>query len=205
MGDYAASGGYYIAMNADAIVAQPGTITGSIGVFSGKFSMRGLYEKLGISEAVVQRGRFARLFSGSDPWTEEERARVRSLNRAFYATFVAKAAEGRHRTPDQIEAVAQGRVWTGAEAVHEGLVDALGGLDSAVSVARDKARLPRGQEVNLVVMPEEKGLFELLMERQEEDVAARVLGPRAAALLRWSQALGGGGPIARLPFELAVR
>lgn len=205
MGDYAASGGYYISMNADAIVAEPGTITGSIGVFSGKFALRGLYAKLGISEAVVQRGRFARLFSSSEPWDEEARARVRSLNRAFYATFVAKAAEGRHRTPDQIEEVAQGRVWTGVEALHAGLVDAIGGFDAAVAIARDKARLPRGQELNVVVMPEQKGFFELLLERDDDDVAARVLGPRAASLLRWAAALGDTGPIARLPFELAVR
>ena len=205
MGDYAASGGYYISMSADAIVAQPGTITGSIGVFSGKFSMRGLYAKLGISESAVQRGRFARLFSSSEPWDDEERARVRSLNRAFYATFVTKAAEGRHRTPDEIEAVAQGRVWTGEEALHAGLVDALGGLDTALSLARDKAHLPQGQDLNLVVLPAHKGFFELLMERQDDDVALRVPGLRAVALLRWAAALGGSGPIARLPFELAVR
>ncbi len=205
MGDYAASGGYYISMNADAIVAEPGTITGSIGVFSGKFSMRGLYAKLGISEAVVQRGRYARLFSGSDPWDDQERERVRSLNRQFYATFVNKAAEGRHRTPDEIDAVAQGRVWTGADALRAGLVDTLGGLDVALAVAREKAHLARGQELNLVVVPERKGLFELLMERQDDDIVARVLGPRAASLLRWAAALGGSGPIARLPFELAVR
>jgi protease-4 len=205
MGDYAASGGYYISMNADAIVAQPGTITGSIGVFSGKFSLRGLYAKLGISEDVVQRGRFARLFSSSVPWDDEERARVRSLNRTFYATFVAKAAEGRHRSPDEIEAVAQGRVWTGVEARSAGLVDMLGGLDAAVGLAKEKARVPRAQDVSLVVMPEQKGLLELLLSRQEEDVSARLLGPRAAALLRWAAALADGGPIARLPFELAVR
>ena len=205
MGDYAASGGYYISMNADAIVAQPGTITGSIGVFSGKFSMRGLYAKLGISEAVVQRGRFARLFSSSEPWDDEERTRVRSLNRAFYATFVAKAAEGRHRSAEQIEAVAQGRVWTGVEALHAGLVDALGGLDAAVAIARDKARLPRGADVSLVVVPEQKGFLELLLSRQDDETAVRVLGPRASALLRWAAALGDTGPIARLPFELAIR
>ncbi len=205
MGDYAASGGYYISMNADAIVAEPGTITGSIGVFSGKFSMRGLYAKLGISEGVVQRGRFARLFSSSDPWDEQERERVRSLNREFYATFVSKAAEGRHRTPEEIDAVAQGRVWTGTDALRAGLVDTLGGLDVALSVAREKAHLPRGQDLNLVVVPERKGLFELLMERQDDDVATRVLGARATSLLRWAAALGDSGPIARLPFELAVR
>jgi protease IV len=205
MGDYAASGGYYIAMNADAIVAQPGTITGSIGVFSGKFSMRGLYEKLGMSEEVVQRGRFARLFSGSEPWTDEERERVRGLNRVFYDTFVAKAAEGRHRTAEQIEQVAQGRVWTGAEALHTGLVDALGGLDVATALARDKAHLARGQDVSLVVLPEPRGFLETLTARTDDDAAVRLLGRRGAALLRWTAALGETGPIARLPFELRVR
>ncbi|HVO13222.1 MAG TPA: signal peptide peptidase SppA [Vicinamibacteria bacterium] len=205
MGDYAASGGYYISMNADAIVAEPGTITGSIGVFSGKFSLRGLYAKLGLAEGVVQRGRFARLFSMSAPWSEEERAQVRSLNRAFYQTFVSKAAEGRHRSPEEIESVAQGRVWTGAEARGAGLVDRLGGLDVAVALAREKAHLRRGQEVSLVVLPERKGFLQTLLERQDDDVLTRALGPRAATLLRWAQALGDSGPIARLPFELAVR
>ena len=118
---------------------------------------------------------------------------------------MTKAAEGRHRTPDEIEAVAQGRVWTGEEALHAGLVDALGGLDTALALARDKAHLAQGQDLNLVVLPEHKGFFELLVERQDDDIALRVPGLRAVALLRWAAALGGSGPIARLPFELAVR
>jgi protease-4 len=205
MGDYAASGGYYVSMGADAIVAEQGTITGSIGVFSGKFSMSGLYAKLGISEDVVQRGRHARLFSSSAPWNDEERAHVRAMNRAFYVTFVAKAAEGRHKTKDAIESVAQGRVWTGREALEAGLVDRLGGLDVAVRVAREKARIATGQEVRLVVFPERKSFFETLVERQEDDGLSRALGPRAASLLRWSRSLAEAGPIARLPFEIAVR
>ena len=205
MGDYAASGGYYVAMGADEITAQPGTITGSIGVFSGKFSLRGLYGKLGVSQETVRRGRHATLFSSWDPWTPEEREKVRDLNQAFYATFVAKAAEGRKRTPQQIEAVAQGRVWTGREALDGGLVDRLGGLDTAVQAARERARIPRGQEVQLVVLPQRKGLIETLLERQEEDVLARALGPAASSLLRWATALGDRGPIARVPFDLAVR
>jgi protease IV len=202
MGDYAASGGYYISMNADAIVAQPGTITGSIGVFSGKFSLRGLYDKIGISEQAVQRGRFARLFSSNDPWDEAERARVRALNVAFYETFVTKASEGRKKKKDDVEAVAQGRVWTGQEALAKGLVDRLGGLDVALAVARERGRLGAAE---IVVMPERKGLLETLMERQDEDVVGRIVGPRAAGLLRWSAALSDSGPIARLPFDLSVR
>ena len=99
MGDYAASGGFYVAMGADAIVAQPGTITGSIGVFSGKISLRGLYAKLGISQETVSRGRNATLFSSYEPWSDTERAKVREMNLAFYDTFVSKAAEGRKKTP----------------------------------------------------------------------------------------------------------
>jgi len=209
MGDYAASGGYYIAMGADVIVAQPATITGSIGVFSGKFSLRGLYGKLGISQETVQRGKNASLFSDWAPWTDEERAKVRDLNEAFYRAFVTKAAEGRKRKPHEIEAVAQGRVWTGEEALAAGLVDALGGLDAAVRVARERARIPKGQEVQLVVLPQRKGLFETLLERQDEDVLARAfgraVGPAAASFLRWAAALGDRGPIARVPFDLAVR
>jgi protease-4 len=205
MGDYAASGGYYIAMGADAIVAEPGTITGSIGVFSGKFSLRGLYGKLGVSQETVRRGRNATLFSSWEPWTDEERAKVRSLNVAFYESFVAKAAEGRKKTREEIDAVAQGRVWTGEEALRVGLVDALGGLDTAVRLARERSRIPKGQEVQILVLPQRKGLFETLMERQEEDVLARSLGPGAASLLRWATALGDRGPIARVPFDLQVR
>ncbi len=204
MGDTAASGGYYVSMGADAIVAERGTITGSIGVFSGKFSMAGLYAKLGLSEGVVQRGRHARLFSSSEPWNEEERAKVRQLNRVFYDTFVAKAAEGRRKTPAEIEAVAQGRVWTGEDALKAGLVDRLGGLDAAVAVAREKARLGP-QELRLVVFPERKGLIETLMERQDEDVLSRVLGARAGSLVQAVHTLADGGPIARLPFEITVR
>jgi protease-4 len=205
MGDYAASGGYYISMGADAIVAGPGTITGSIGVFSGKLSLRGLYGKLGLTQETVRRGRNATLFSSLEPWTDEERAKVRRLNEAFYETFVAKAAEGRRRTAAQIETVAQGRVWTGAQAQEAGLVDTLGGLDAAVRVACDRARIPKGQEVHLVVMPQKKGLLETLLEKQQEDVLARALGPRASSFLRWASELCDRGPIARVPFELAIR
>jgi protease-4 len=203
MGDYAASGGYYVSMNADSIVAQPTTITGSIGVFSGKFSLRGLYDKLGITEGVVQRGRFARLFTSNDPWDEEERAAVRRMNVAFYDTFVAKAAEGRKKERSEIEAVAEGRVWTGREALGHGLVDRLGGLDAALALAREKGRL--GREAGTVVYPARKGFWEMLMERQGEDVVARALATRGVGLARWALALSDTGPIARLPFDLEIR
>ncbi len=205
MGDYAASGGFYVAMGSDLVVAQPTTITGSIGVFSGKISLRGLYAKLGMSQETVTRGRHAALFSSYAPWTAEERAKVRELNQAFYDTFVSKAAEGRKKTEAEIEKVAQGRVWSGREAEAAGLVDRLGGLDVALELARTRARIPPGQELRIVVLPESKGFWESLMERQEEDVHLRALGIDTRALVRWGRALAGGGPIARLPFELRVR
>ena len=205
MGDAAASGGYYIAMNGDVILAQPGTVTGSIGVFSGKFSMRGLYEKIGLSHETVRRGRHAALFSSWDPWTEEERAKVRGLNETFYDTFIKKAAEGRERTPEEIEAVAQGRIWTGAQAVENGLVDALGGLATAVDFARERAGIAAKEPVVLVVLPERKGLLDTLLQRQSEDITAQVLGPGGAAVVEWAARLGGHGPLARLPFDLQIR
>jgi protease-4 len=205
MGDAAASGGYYIAMNGDVIVAQPGTITGSIGVFSGKFSMGELYEKLGLSHETVIRGRSADIFSSWEPWSDEDRAKIRALNESFYETFVSKAAEGRGRTPEEIHAVAQGRVWTGQQALENGLVDVLGGLDTAVAAARERAGIAPGEAVRLVVLPERKGFLETLLERRQEELATRVLGPEARALLEWVQRLGGRGPLARLPYELEVR
>lgn len=205
MGDAAASGGYYVAMNADAIVAQPGTITGSIGVFSGKFALGGLYEKLGLSHETVRRGRNAGVFSTWEPWTDEERARIRGLNESFYRTFVSKAAEGRNRSPEEIDGVAQGRVWTGEQALENGLIDRLGGLHSAVDVARERAGIAPGRPVRLVVLPERKGLIATLLQRREADVTAGLLGPEARPLVEWVRRLSGQGPLARLPFHLEIR
>jgi protease IV len=212
MGDVAASGGYYIAMAGDQIVAEPGTITGSIGVFGGKFSLRGLYDKIGLSEEIVTRGKNAALFSDYRPWDDAERARVHALMASFYEDFVQKAAKGRNKTYEELDAIAQGRVWTGAEALPRGLVDRLGGLDTAIGLARERAKLTPGQEVTLVVLPERKSWFETLMERQEEDPSERALPSEARllpadvrTLLHFAATLSDRGPIARLPFELRFR
>ena len=213
MGDVAASGGYYIAMGSHEIVAEPGTITGSIGVFGGKFSLRGLYDKIGITQETVLRGKNAALFTDYRPWNAEERAKIESLMTAFYDDFVGKAAEGRGKTWEEIHAVAQGRVWTGTEALAQGLVDKLGGLDAAIESAKLRAKIAKGQEVSLVVLPERKGWFETIMERQDENPdEATYLGsmlgrlPRdARALLEAAVALQDRGPIARVPFELRFR
>jgi protease-4 len=108
-------------------------------------------------------------------------------------------------TPAEIETLAQGRVWTGREAAQSGLVDGLGGLDEAVRLARQRARIPAGQSLQIVVLPETKGFLETLLERQEPGVYVRALGTQAAALVRFAKALESGGPTARLPFDLAIR
>ena len=205
MGDTAASGGYYIAMNGDAIVAEPGTITGSIGVFSGKFNLRGFYDKIGLTKEILVRGRNAAMFSDYQPWSDEEKARIRSLMESFYGEFVSKAAQGRKKTVEEIDRVAQGRVWTGADAVKLGLVDRLGGLEAALELARERAKIGPGEELNLVVLPERKGFFDLLVERQEEGVRERLVPPEVRSLVQWAARLSDRGPIARLPFELRVR
>jgi protease-4 len=205
MGDLAASGGYYIAMGSDAIVAQPGTITGSIGVFGGKFSLRGLYDKIGLTKEIVTRGENADIFTEYRPWDESERARIRALLVAFYRDFVTRVAKSRQKTYDEVDAMAEGRVWTGEDAQRLGLVDHLGGLDVALSVAKEKAGISKDQDVRVVMLPERKGLLETLLERQEEGVVARALPSDVRAMLGWVHRLGGGEPLARLPFELRVR
>jgi protease-4 len=207
MGDYAASGGYYIAMGSDAIVAQPATITGSIGVFGGKLSLRGLYDKLGLTKEILTRGRHADIYSSYRPWSDEERVKLRAQMQAFYRDFVSRAAAGRKRSYQEIDDVAQGRVWTGREALARGLVDRLGGLDTAVGIAKEKAGIARDQEVSLVTLPERKGLFESLLERQEEAVDSSQLSlpGELRGMLRLVGLLGGGGLMARVPFDLRVR
>jgi protease-4 len=205
MGDLAASGGYYISMGSDGIVAEPGTITGSIGVFGGKFSLHGLYDKIGLRKEILNRGQHADIFTEYRPWTDEERGRIRDLMTAFYKEFVTKAAQGRKRTYEQVHEVAQGRVWTGREALDRGLVDRLGGMDVALAMAKERAGIRKDQDVRLVVLPERKGLLEQFLERQEEGVETRLLPRDVGALLRWAEVLGDGRPVARLPFDLRIR
>ena len=204
MGDVAASGGYYIAMGSDAIVAQPSTITGSIGVFGGKFSLRGLYDKLGVTKELLSRGQRAAMFTEYRPWTDDERQRIRTLMVSFYRDFVGKVAQGRKKSFEDVDAVAQGRVWTGSDALQHGLVDQLGGMDVALDVAKQKAHIGRDQDVSVVILPERKGLLDMLLERQEEG-ASDALPSDARALLRWARLLRDSQLLARLPFDLKIR
>jgi len=141
MGELAGSGGYYIACPADAIVAQPATLTGSIGVFGGKIVVSGLTERLGLSTGSVEHGAHSRMYSLQRGFTDEERERMSAMLDRVYADFVRKVADGRSMTYDAVHEVARGRVWSGADAAGNGLVDVLGGLRDATALAREKAGL----------------------------------------------------------------
>ena len=165
MADLAASGGYYVAIPAEAIVAQPGTLTGSIGIFGGKIVIGGTLEKAGIGTETVTTGANADIYSPFMRFTPAQRAKLEAFMEDFYKNFVAKVAESRKSTPDAIHAVAQGRVWTGRQALEHGLVDALGGLDMAVSIAKERAKIPANEDVQLVVYPERRSLYDAISEQ----------------------------------------
>jgi protease IV len=175
MSDVAASGGYYIAMPAHAIVAQPATLTGSIGVVLIRFVIKGTLDKMGLNMESVKAGRYADLFSPVKPFTPDEKKKVAELMQATYDGFVEKAAAGRNTTPEKIDAVAQGRVWTGRQAKELGLVDELGGLERALAIAKERAKIPASSEVELVVYPPKKSFLEVVADPLgREGNAARV-------------------------------
>ncbi len=142
MGDVAASGGYYIAMGADAIVAQPGTVTGSIGVLSGKPVLSDLLGRAGVTTDSVTEGAHSGMFATTRPFSDEEWALVNDWLDHIYADFTGKVAAGRRMSADRVHELARGRVWTGADALANGLVDEIGGLDRAAAIARRRAGLP---------------------------------------------------------------
>ncbi len=169
MSDVAASGGYDMAMTGDPIVAYPQTETGSIGVVFGKPNLHGLYDKLGITKDAVQRGKHADVESDYTPLTPEEREMLRRGVDESYRDFVNRVASARHRSFDQIEALAQGRVWLGDQAKERGLVDALGGLDTAIDLVKQKAKIPAAERVNLVMYPSRRSIVDVLLRRGTDD------------------------------------
>ena len=162
MSDVAASGGYYIAMPAHAIVAQSATLTGSIGVVGGKFALGGTFEKIGLDIETVADGKVADINSPVARYSDDARARLQQQIDAIYETFLDKAAQGRSMTRDAVHAVAQGRVWTGRQAKDLGLVDELGDLARAVTVAKERAGIGADVEVTLVPYPRPRSLFEVV-------------------------------------------
>jgi len=184
MSDVAASGGYYISTGANKILAEPSTITGSIGVFAGKPVLKGFYDWLGISNEYMLRGKQAGMFRESEKFTPEERTKFEELiKHTYYDDFVPKVAKGRNKTPEYIDSVAQGRVWTGAQGRERGLVDEFGGLDRAVEVAKDLAKIPKDKGVHRVILPFPRTFIqELLSQGDETRVQAKQQQAVLAAL-----------------------
>jgi protease IV len=164
MSDLAASGGYYIAIPAQVIVAEPSTLTGSIGIFGGKIVTGGVYEKLGAHIESTSVGRHAEINSPVRPFNPEELKKLQEQLQAFYDQFVEKVADSRHSTPEQIDMLAQGRVWTGRQAKQNHLVDELGGLDRAIAIAKQRAKLAADSEVEIVVYPPKRSFYEVLTD-----------------------------------------
>jgi protease-4 len=188
MSDLAASGGYYVAVAAPQIVAQPATLTGSIGIFGGKFVTGGTFHKLGANIEEVVVGRNAGMESPKRPFNDSERQKLREQITAFYKGFVEKVAASRKMPVERVDELAQGRVWTGAQARHHGLVDALGGLDRAIALAKERAGIPPDTAVEVVTYPARRTLAEILIEeltgsgndRQLETLVSVVGGMRTA-------------------------
>ncbi|RPH57205.1 MAG: signal peptide peptidase SppA, partial [Acidobacteria bacterium] len=197
MSNLAASGGYYIAMPAHAIVALPGTLTGSIGIYGGKVTTGGTYQKLGMTFEAVSSGRHAEMNSPVRPYTESERGKLQEQLRAFYTQFVQKVADARGMSTDKVDSVAQGRVWTGKQAKEIGLVDELGGFETAIKVAKRRAKIAESAEVELVSYPSYRGLFDLLSQQLGQAAHERLmtLAPDVVRLM---------APLA-MPFDLFRR
>ena len=175
MSDTAASGGYYMAMTGDPVVAYPGTLTGSIGVVFGKPNLHGLYDKLGITKDMIARGRFAAIDSDYRDLSGAELAKLKEGIDANYHDFVAKVAQARRRPFDQVEALAQGRVWLGAQAQTRGLVDELGGIDRALELVKQKARIPASENVTIVMYPARRSILDVLFGRAPESTVESAL------------------------------
>ena len=169
MSDLAASGGYWIAMASPYIVAQPGTLTGSIGVITGKFVTGGVYAKLGANIDGVSFGTNADIASPARPFTDTERQKIESMMQDTYDEFVEKAAAARNMAPEKLDAVAQGRVWTGRQAKAIGLVDELGGLDRAIAAAKQRAKIPADSDVEIVAYPPRRSVFEVVSQGFRSD------------------------------------
>lgn len=211
MGDDAASGGYYMAMSGDPIVAYPGTITGSIGVVFGKPNLKGLYDKVGVSKDQISRGRFALIDSDYQSLSEPERQKLREGIDADYEDFVGKVAASRKRPISVIEPLAQGRVWLGDQAKKNGLVDELGGLDRAIEMIKRKSGIPSGEKVTLAIYPARRNLLEMLLRSGPDSGAEAILSQlgleslrpawREASLRVWLK----GGMLRMMPFSISLK
>lgn len=165
MSSVAASGGYYIAAGAGKVIAEPATITGSIGVVVLHVNMQKLLGQFGVHTETLTRGRYAELFDTSKSWSPAERQEVKRVTKGLYQTFVRKVAQGRGMSVEAVDGVGGGRVWTGAQAKDAGLVDALGGMATAIRVAKEEAGLPPDSSPKLVAFPKAPGMLATLLKR----------------------------------------
>jgi protease-4 len=213
MSDLAASGGYFIAMTGDPVVAYRNTETGSIGVFFGKVNLRGLYDKLGIKKELMKRGRFADIDTEYAPLNDEQRAKLRTEIEVFYRGFVQRVADGRRRKYDDVERLAQGRVWTGAQARENGLVDEIGGIDRAIELVKQKANISATEKITLVAYPARRNLLQVLMDRDTDltSIESRIVDSRIESRIRELvgelplSALSQGGILRRMPYSIRIR
>lgn len=166
MSDVAGSGGYWVSMAAQKIVAQPQTLTGSIGVLAGKFNLTKLYEKLGVTSEKLIYGKRADIFSSFRGFTSEERDMLKKEILWIYDQFLTKVAEGRKMTKEEVDKIGKGRVWTGSQAKELGLVDEIGGLSKAINLAKELAGIPVDEEVRLIIWPRKISLFSALFGRK---------------------------------------
>jgi protease-4 len=214
MGDVAASGGYYIAMGADKIIAAPSTITGSIGVVGGKMALKGLYDKVGITTETIERGKNSGLFSSSGKFTDSQREVIKKMMEDTYDQFTDKAAKGRKMPIDKLRELAGGRIYTGRQAKENGLVDGLGTLHDAVIEAKKLAGLEADADMRIDVLPAPTNFFESLFGDMEAEKDTRIgsgiesLAPELVNVARHAARLRKAfdQPAALvMPFELNIR
>ncbi len=206
MSDVAASGGYYISMTGDPVIAYPDTITGSIGVLYARPVLHDLFDKLGIQTDLLSRGKLAEMDSVTQPLSDAARQKLHESIEATYKLFVGKVATARKKAYDQIDPIAQGRVWMGSQARQNGLVDQLGGLDQAVATVRQKAHLPPTGDTNLVMFPPRRSLLEALTSSSPESLQDSAAESKIRQLLPAlpSRVLLKGGMLRILPYELNI-
>ncbi|MDQ3908051.1 MAG: signal peptide peptidase SppA [Acidobacteriota bacterium] len=218
MGDVGASGGYYISCGAQKIVAEPSTITGSIGVFAGKPVMKGFYDWIGLNDEYISRGKFAAIYRETEPFTDDERKKFQSMLDDFYnKDFVPKVAQGRKRDAEYINSIGQGHVWTGAQAKQNGLIDEFGGLDRAVEIAKQLANIPADKSVRRVVFPTPRTFLQQLFGGGDDEVTVEADRPNAAlqslpedvrrrlAYLSLFEHISRGETMAMLPYDLRIK
>ena len=204
MGDVAASGGYFISVTGDPIIAYPNTLTGSIGVIFARFNLHGLYDKIGVNKQLLTRGRYADIDSEYAPLSNDAREKIAGQIDAFYKSFVSRVAEGRKKSFDQIEPLSQGRVWLGVQAKQNGLIDELGGLDRAVELIRKRANIAASDRITLVPYPGKRSLLDRFLRGSDENAAIETKLGLALGKLP-VRALSQGGYLKLMPYSIRVR